>query len=361
MRGRALLISILTFALTIIGLIFVGSASSWISMNFYSDSFYMLKRQAIFALIGALVYLVCYFVPLSFWKKIAPYFFLFSLLLMGLLWTPLALVSGGSARWIVLAGFQFQPSELLKLGAIFFFSYLLSKPNFSLDKWYRWLAIFACLLISLLLVLLEPDIGSAGIILLVSLILFFLGLKSFREFSYIALPLLLILLFFVAFTPYAQARVASFLNPQSDPLNSGYNQLQAMQSFSMGGFWGKGLGMSLQKFSWLPQAYNDFIFSIIGEEAGFVGVLIVISLYAMFSISGFSLALACRQNFNKYLAIGITSLITIQALVHIAVCTGNFPITGITLPLISYGGTSLVTFLMACGILTRIAKEETIP
>ena len=360
MRGKALTIFLLMLFLSGIGLIIVGSATSWISLKNFNDSFYMLKRQAFSFLLGLLSFFVMFSIPLSFLKKQALWILIVSLVLMGLLLTPLAVKSGGATRWIYLGSFQFQPSELVKLATIIFFAALFSSPSFNKSRWANWALAAIITLIPVACVAVEPDIGSASTILALMFILFFVGGIPIKQ-VIVGLPIIAGGLGVLIMTvPYARARILSFANPGLDPQGSGYNQIQSLIGVKAGGLFGRGLGLSLQKFQWLPQAYNDFIFSILAEEIGFLGVIAVLGIYLGLVVTGFRVGLKSSQPFNSLLAVGISSLIAIQALLHIGVSSGALPVTGITLPFLSYGGTSLLVSMAACGILARIAREEAV-
>lgn len=358
MRGKPLTIFLLMLVLAGVGLIIVGSATSWISLKEFNDSFYMLKKQALSFLLGLISFLILFSIPLNTLKKYGNWIMIVALLLMALLLTPFAVNSGGSTRWVYFSGFQFQPSEVVKLAAIIFFSALFSNTSFNRGSWKAWAVAALLALIPVACIAVEPDIGSAITILAVLSILFFAGGMPIKQ-MIVGIPVIAGGLAVIILTvPYAKARVLSFANPGLDPLGTGYNQIQSLIGVKAGGLLGRGLGLSLQKFQWLPQAYNDFIFSILAEEIGFLGVLAVLGIYLALVIVGFQVGLRSRQPFNSLLAAGISGLLAIQALLHIGVSSGALPVTGITLPFLSYGGTSLLISMAACGILARIAKEE---
>lgn len=358
MSSRGIYIFGLMLALSALGLLFVGSASSWISLRDYGDAFYLLKRQALFFAVGLSFFFILLCVPTSFLKKRALWIFSLCCLMMLLLFTPLAVEAGGSRRWLVLFGGVLQPSEFLKVGAIIFFSALLNALLGKKTRPLTWL--FALFIVSLpvFLVALEPDLGSTTVIVLVSFNLFYLAGTAPRYLIAGAGVFGGALAVFGLVFPYARNRLLSFMNPYLDPAGTGYNQLQSLYAFGTGGLWGVGLGMSRQKFQWLPQAHNDFIFAIIAEEVGLLGVVLLIALFLALAFVGYGLAFRARSMFIRLLAGGLTSLIVFQAIIHIAVSTSFMPITGITLPFISYGGSSLIVSMAACGILARIAKEE---
>jgi cell division protein FtsW len=344
--------------LSLFGLLIVGSATSWISLKEFNDSFYMLKRQAISFFLGLIAFLLFYSFPLKFLKRYGFWIFGCSIALMALLISPFAISSGGSTRWVYIGGFQFQPSEILKIGAIVFLATFFSTSGLSHNDWKKWTIAFFLGLIPVGLIAIEPDLGSAVTLLGVLFILLFAGGMPLKQIA-IGAPLVTggfgVLIWTI---PYARSRVLSFLNPGSDPLGTGYNQIQSLIGVKAGGFLGRGLGLSVQKFQWLPQAYNDFIFSILAEEIGFLGVAIFLGLFFSLVLSGLQVGLRSRQPFNSLLAVGISSLFGIQALLHIGVASGALPVTGITLPFLSYGGTSLLVSMACCGILARIAREE---
>ncbi len=358
MKSRVAYVFGLMLALCAVGLLFVGSASSWISLRDYGDAFHLLKRQALFFAAGLLSFFIALCTPTTFLRRKAVWIFAFSCLAMFLLFTPLAVESGGSKRWLTFLGGILQPSEFLKIGSVIFLSAVLHTLLERKVQPVIWLFALLISCLPVCLVALEPDLGSTAVIVFVFFTLFFLAGTAPRYLiagvGVFGGTLTVLALLF----PYARNRILSFMNPYLDPAGTGYNQIQSLLAFGTGGLWGVGLGMSRQKFQWLPQAHNDFIFAIIAEEIGLLGVVVLIVLFLALSLVGYGLAFRARSMFVRLLTGGLTSLIVFQAIIHIAVSTSSLPITGITLPFISYGGSSLVASMTACGILARIAREE---
>jgi cell division protein FtsW len=353
----------LMLALCLLGLLFVASASSYLSLRDSGDAFELVKRQALWFAAGLGAFFLLMMFPCSFWEKNAIFFFIVCLLLMGALLTPLGVNILGSRRWLGLGDAPIlQPSEFLKIGTVVFFSSLLPRmANRNLHGW-QWffLLLLACL--PVVMVLIEPDLGSAAIVAMGILTIFFISGAPFLKI--VAGTGLLASSFglLAMVVPYVRNRVVSHLGSllgrASDPTGIDYNRLQALYSFGSGGIWGIGFGMSRQKFQWLPMAHNDFIFAIVAEETGLWGTAILLFLFLALVYLGLDIALRSRSMFARLLAGGLTGILGWQAVIHIAVSSGLLPITGITLPFISYGGSSLLISMSCCGILARIAWEE---
>jgi len=348
-------------ALCLLGFLFVGSASSYISLQDSGDAFFLVKRQLGWFGVGFFAFLVCLAIPTSFWEKWASWFFIGALLLTLIVFTPLGTTIGGSRRWLGMGWWSIQPSEFLKLGVVIFFSALLPQMAQRNLKGWQWLLLFLLSCLPVALVVAEPDLGSAAIVALAILTVFFLSgapfLKIVAGTGLVAVGFSLLILVI----PYVRNRVVSLLGSilghAGDPTGIDYNRLQALYSFGVGGVWGTGFGLSRQKFQWLPMAHNDFIFAIVAEETGLWGTAILLLLFLALIYQGLDLALCSRALFSRLLAGGLTAILGWQAVIHIAVSSGMLPITGITLPFISAGGSSLLTSMICCGLLARIALE----
>lgn len=359
MSGKALSLFLLMLALCLLGLVFVASASSWISLRDTGDSLYLLKKQAMWFVLGLVGFLVMFQVPLAVWQRRAIWTFGIPILLMIALFTPLGVSIGGSVRWISLGPLgSLQPSEFLKLGSVIFFSAWLTATGKRKRTPAMWGALFLFALLPLALIVLEPDLGSTFILGLALLVVFFLANVPLLQLSVGFGTGLIGFLVMAWVFPHGRQRLLTLLNPSQDPTGSGYNIRQSLLSFGAGGIWGVGLGLSRQKFQWLPQAHNDFIFAIVAEETGLPGVLVILALFLFLAWLGYGLAYRSRELFPRLVAAGCTTLLVWQAVTHIGVSTGFLPVTGITLPFISYGGTSLLVSMCICGLLARIAKEE---
>lgn len=338
------------------GLMAVYSSSAPEALQSYQDSTVFLRRQAIACLIGLFIMFTIGRYDYRKLKKWAWPFAVVSLLLLMLTMIPhISVTAKGSSRWLSLGPFMFQPSELCKVSSIVLMASGLSKHFW----WHR--QIFLRIAISLVMafiVVKQPDLGTAMMIIGGLLALLYVsGTNTMLILSSLGAGALLVW-HHIQKTPYQMARINSWLNPYMSPQKDGWNIIQAQLAIGSGGLWGVGFGGSLQKLYYLPVQHADFIFAVIAEEFGLVGCLVLLSLLALFGFYGFKTALEARTLFGRLLAIGITSSIMLQALVNIMVTTGLVPVTGITLPFISYGGTSLTITLFMVGILLSISRDR---
>lgn len=276
------------------------------------------------------------------------------LLLVAVLFAP---PLNNSRRWIFLAGLSVQPSELAKIAVVLFLAYQIDKK---LDRVNQSAVLVPCVsmvALTVVLVLLEPDLGTAGLLVLIAGVLLFLAGLSWRFVAVATAVALPALWFLIIDVPYRRIRFLSFLAPEQDPLGAGFQVLQSMIAVGSGGVWGLGLGGSVQKLHFLPLAESDFIYSILAEELGLIGALFVVFLFVVFFWRGVRAGNRAPENFGKFMAWGLTSLIALQALLNISETIALVPTTGTTLPLISYGGSSLVTTLAACGLILNVSQH----
>jgi len=352
---------LVTLAMTAFGLVMVYSATSARAVDGGNGQpMYYLTRQAMFAGIGLVALLVAARTPYAFWKRVAPSAVLGSLILLaGVLLVGQRV--NGARRWFGFGSFAFQPSELAKLALAAWVAAYLARGRGQprtlkeLGKPLGLVAGLACVL-----VLVEPDLGTAiAIVVMLAGILVVAGLPSgllVRAFAIVtALGLLSIWL-----EPYRRARLLSFLNPWHDPQGAGFQVVQAMIGLGSGGLFGVGIGHGVEKIFNLPEAHTDMIFATIGEELGLVGTAGLILDYGAFGWAGFRIALACKDPFGKYLAAGLTVLVCGQAAINLAAVMAIAPLTGITLPFISYGGSSLIAALGATEILLNIGSADAV-
>ena len=350
--------AIVTIVLTLVGfgLMAVYSASAPEALEKFQDSTVYLRRQAIAAVLGLFLMFTMSKQDYRKLRKHAWPFALVSFALLLLTLIPrLAVTQMGAARWLQIGPFQFQPSELVKVGAILLMASGLSKYFW----WHRQVFVrIALILIMAGIVVRQPDLGTALMIIgtLLSM-LFVSGTNSIWIFGALGVGGTFVWLH-IRHTPYQMKRILSWLNPYSSPQADGWNIIQAQLAIGSGGLWGVGFGRSLQKLYYLPVQHADFIFAVIAEEFGLVGCIALLSIFALFSYYGFKTALEARTLFGRFLAIGITSSIALQTVVNVAVTTGLMPVTGITLPFISYGGSSLVITLGMVGILLSISRDR---
>jgi cell division protein FtsW len=350
---------LVTLALTAFGLVMVYSATSARAVDGGNGRpMEFLTRQALFAGMGLIALLLAARTPYSFWRRAAPSFVLVSLVLLaGVLLVGQSV--NGARRWIPIGPFAFQPSELAKLAlAAWVAAYLTrrrTRPE-TLKELAKPLGLVAGL--TCVLILVEPDLGTAvAVVVMLAGILVVAGLPNgllVRAFAIVlAAGALAIWL-----EPYRRARFFAFLDPWHDPQGSGFQVVQAMIGLGSGGWFGVGIGHGVVKVFDLPEAHTDMIFATVGEELGLVGTAGVICAYAAFAWAGFRIALACRDPFGKLLASGLTVLICGQAAINLAAVLAIAPLTGITLPFVSYGGSSLIAALGAVGILLNIGNAD---
>lgn len=340
-----------------IGINMVFSASMYQDRQIYDDSYYHLKRQIIWAGLGIVTMI---FASNVNYKKLKNK----KLILIGMLVTIALLVFvlfmpavKGAKRWIGIGSAGVQPSEIAKLMLIVYASENITRKGEKIKSF--WHGVVPILLVAgafAAIILLEPNMSTAVIIMTVALCLLFAGgAKMSQLLGLFAVGLGGVGALIIA-APYRMRRLTAFINPWADPLDTGYQAIQSLYALGAGGPFGSGFGMSRQKQYYIPEAQNDFIFSIIGEELGLLGVVIIILLFAFLIWRGLKIALNCKDKFGSLLAVGITALIAVQSSVNLLVVASFMPITGVTLPLISYGGSSLLFTMAALGILLNISR-----
>jgi cell division protein FtsW len=351
------LLLLVTLALVAFGLVMVYSATSASAALANGDSSYYLRKQGLYALVGVGLLLLASRSGYRTLRHLSPMLVLTSI---GLLLAVLAIGTtvNGARRWLQVGPAVFQPSELAKLALLVFAAAYLARhpaPR-TLGELIKPLGLVTGVICGLLLA--EPDLGTAiTIVVMIGGILVVSGVPGRLLMTATGLCTTLVLAA-AWFEPYRRERLLSFLNPWDDAQGAGYQPIQAMIALGSGGIFGEGLGQSVLKANYLPEAHTDMIFAIIGEELGLVGATALIAAYAAFAYAGFRVALACRDPFGKRLAAGITTLVCGQALINLAAVMGAAPLTGITLPFVSYGGSSLVVGLAAVGILLNIAGDD---
>jgi cell division protein FtsW len=346
----------LTLSLLGFGLMAVYSASAPEALQSYQDPTFYLRRQGIAALLGVFAMFTLSSYDYRKLRRFAWPFAIISFALLALTLIPsLSVTAKGSSRWLSLGPLQFQPSELVKLSAIILMASGLAKYFW----WHRQVFVrIALVLVMSAIVVKQPDLGTTLMILGTLLAMLFVsGTNALLIGSGLGFGALFVW-HHIQKTPYQMARIQSWLNPYLSPQKEGWNIIQAQLAIGSGGLFGVGFGRSLQKLYYLPVQHADFIFAVIAEEFGLLGCLILLSLFGLFAYFGFNTALSARTLFGRFLAIGITSCISLQAVVNIMVATGLLPVTGITLPFISYGGSSLIITLAMVGILLSISRDR---
>lgn len=345
-------------ALAFSGLFFLSSASVAFSHRLYGTISYIAFRQALSLCIGAGLFFFIQLLPLTFWKRVALPFLLFSLLLLIAVLSPnVGLELQGARRWIHVAFFTFQPSEVAKLGLILFLAWWFDRQKDKVSS-YRYGLIPFIGIISLvgILVVLEPDLGTLGVIVGTVFLMFFVGGGKVSHIAVLLLIGIVALVILAHLAPYRLDRLTVFLNPETDPQGIGYQARQAGIAIGSGGFWGVGYGASREKYDYIPEPIGDSIFAIVAEEFGFLGAGILIILFLLLLWRCIVIARSTSDVFSKLLVTGIASSILFQAFINIAAISGLMPLTGIPLPFISYGGTALIITFLGLGIIYRVAK-----
>lgn len=343
----------------IFGIIMIYSSSSiWAEFK-YQDAFKYVKQQGLFFIVGIFVMLICSKINLDFLKKKANLILGVCFLLLVLVLIPgIGTIRNGSRSWFGIGGLGIQPSEFAKLGLIIFTAkYLARNQKNMVDVKKGALPIFLVIGVFFLFIMLEPDFGTAMVMALTLIALIFVsGLKISFFVKLGILGLAGIVLLIIA-APYRMARIVSFLNPWSDPLGSGYQIIQSLYAIGPGGLLGQGFLNSRQKHFYLPEPQTDFIFSIISEEFGFLGVLIVCGFFFLLFYRMLRIALCSNDLFQKYLTFGLAFGIFIQASLNLAVVVGLIPVTGVTLPFFSYGGSSLLISMIGVGLVLNVSRK----
>lgn len=353
-----LILLVAVILISILGVIMIYSSSSiWAEYKF-NDSYKYLKTQSFFLIVGYIIMAIVTKIDYKKYLDKANIIFGVCFLLLILVLIPgIGTVRNGSRSWFGIGGFGIQPSEFMKLGLILFTAKYLSHNRKILDNVKKGvLPILIVLFLVFGLIMLQPDFGT-GIIIVISIIaLLFVAGVNMSFFIKLGFLGILGIVGLIIVAPYRMKRIVSFLNPWSDPLGSGFQIIQSLYAIGPGGLLGLGFGNSIQKHFYLPEPQTDFIFAIISEELGFMGVLIVSTLFIIIIYRGFKIALNCNNLFGKYLAFGITFGFAFQAILNLMVVVGLIPVTGVTLPFLSYGGSSLIVSLINIGVLLNISK-----
>jgi cell division protein FtsW len=351
-------IIISTLLLLTIGVIMVYSASAVLAFHEFGDWYYYLKRQLLFAVLGVAAMFVTMNLDYWVWKKYARIALFVCLgLLIVVLIPGIGLVRGGARSWLGIGSFGIQPSEFMKIGMILFLAKLLTdeqaKINFFIKGLLPPLAIVG---LAFGLIMLQPDLGTGAVLVGASLLMIYTAGARILHLSYLGMLGAAGFVGLIIAAPYRLQRITAFLDPWKDPLGSGYQAIQSLYAIGPGGLVGLGLGMSRQKYSYLPEPQTDFIFSIIAEELGFIGGALVLLLFTILVWRGMRTAITAPDTFGSLVAVGIIGMVGVQVIINIGVVIGMFPVTGITLPLISAGGSSLTLMLFSIGILLNISR-----
>ena len=351
---------IITIAIAIFGSIMIYSASSiWAEYKF-GDSFHYAKLQAIFLLVSIIAMIIVSKIDYNLYKKYANLILFGCMFLLILVLIPgVGMVRNGSRSWFAIGPIGMQPSEFAKIGLIIFLAKYLAKNQKELNDIKKSiLPILGVIFIFFGLIMLEPDFGSAMVIVLTLMVIIFASGVKLSFFAFLGSLGLVGIAGLIIIAPYRLKRIVSFLNPWSDPLGSGYQIIQSLYAIGPGGLFGLGFGNSIQKQFYLPEPQTDFIFSIISEEFGFMGVLLVTFAFAFLYSKILKISLKQIDLFAKYLSFGLGTQIILQALLNLCVVVGLIPVTGVTLPFISYGGSSLLISMVSIGIVLSVSRKS---
>ncbi|MEL0055494.1 MAG: putative lipid II flippase FtsW [Methylophilaceae bacterium] len=327
------------------------------------ENYYYLVRQSIYILLGFILGYICFLIPIYFWQRTAPYLFILGLILLVIVLIPgIGREVNGSRRWISLIFFNFQPSEIVKLFTIMYASdYVLRKSKQMRTIIKGFLPMLGVIVLTGFLLLLEPDFGALAVITLIAMGILFLGGLTYKIFFSLLIFAPISIYFLIISSPYRMERIVGFLDPWSDPFGKGYQLTHSLIAFGRGEIFGVGLGGSVEKLQYLPEAHTDFILAVLGEEFGFVGVTLVIVLFAYLVLRMFGIAKESIQNkkhFAALMAQGVGLWFGVQGIINMGVNLGLFPTKGLTLPLLSYGGSSILMNMIALAIVLKIDHEN---
>ena len=360
MKKAKLFIILSTVLLIIIGIVMIYSSSEVWAVYKFNNKYQYVTYQLIFLFVSLFL---CYFIKrinLNLIKKhINKYIFISFILLLLVLIPGIGVLRNGSRSWFKIGPFGFQPSEIMKITLIIFTSKYLEKNHYQINKIKdRLLPLLIILFISIFLIMLEPDLGSSMVIVLTFLSMILVSGLKYKFFLVSFLFGLAAIIVIILIAPYRLARIVSFINPWSDPLGSGYQIIQSLYAIGPGGLFGHGLFKSRQKYFYLPEPQTDFIFSVICEELGFVFASFTIVLFIILIYNIYLISVYQTDKFKKFICVGIFSLFSVQTLMNLCVVVGLIPVTGVTLPFISYGGSSLITSLICISLVINIATKK---
>ncbi|MBQ3115734.1 MAG: putative lipid II flippase FtsW [Clostridia bacterium] len=355
----ALLIAVVS--LSLIGTLFIYSASNYSADKTYGDKFYFVKKQLIGIVVGLVAMIFTAHFNYNKLKKFTPYVSVASIILLAIIFIPgVGVENYGARRWIGIGGLTIQPSEISKFALILFSAHFISNRPERVRKFKGILPILAYGGMTCLLIILEPNMSITMCVAMLMITMLFAGGMKIRHFIYIILPIVIGAVALIFIEPYRLKRLTAFLDPWSNPKGEGYQLLQSLYALGSGGWFGVGLFNSRQKYAFLPFAESDFILSVIGEEIGFVGLFFFFSLLGFIIYRGLKIASKSKDVFGYLLAVGITMIFGIQTVINALVVTGSIPPTGLPLPLVSSGNTSIIIFMAEMGVLYNISKNASL-
>lgn len=345
--------------LSLVGLLMVFSASNVVAAYKYNDQGYFLKRQLLFWIIGIVLMFLCIKYDIRKYYKKASIVFIICLILLVLVLIPgIGSVRGGARSWIGIGSFSIQPSEFMKLGIMSLLAKYLANNYEDMQKAKAFFMVLGLVGLIFLIIMLQPDFGTGLVIILSCVVILFVSGAPIKYFVIVGIIGAAGGLILIISAPYRIERITAFLNPWQDPLGSGFQGIQSLFAITPGGLFGHGFNASMQKHFFLPEPQNDFIFAILLEEFGLIGGFITIATYYIIIHRGIQISLSVEDRFLRFLALGICISLAVQVFINIGVVIGLLPVTGITLPLFSYGGSSLVLTLVSLGMLISISKYQ---
>lgn len=351
------------FALIGIGLVGVASAGVSYGNTRFGDPYYFFKEQLLGLGVGTLLLILAERIPYQNWRRFVVPLFIVALILLVLVFIPgFGTTVYGAARWVDLGPFSFQPSEIMKIAIIFYLAAWLSQRGSQTahDFYEGFVPFLVVLSLVGFLIIKQPDTGTLALIFCIALSIFFASGASIRHIFMLIGAAVFSLFVLIKIAPYRMQRLLVFLDPEHDPLGAGYQMTQALLAIGTGGWFGVGLGHSRQKFNYLPEPVTDSIFAVLAEETGLLGGAIIILLFLFFLWRGIRVARHAPDAFGQLLAVGIVAWVVCQAFINIAAITGLIPLTGIPLPFISFGGTSLAVLMGAVGVLLNVSRHSTL-
>lgn len=343
-------------SLIIIGLIAVYSSTSVVTPDGKAGEFHFLKRQLFTLMLGIIVMILAYKIKLEYIKKMAVPLLILSLVGLLLVFTSMGFTVNGARRWIRILSLSFQPSELVKLSMIVFLAWYMSREAFKKDSFIWFIIPILIMGIFQTIFMLQPDFGATISLAILTISMLLLGGVKLRFIGGVSLVAIIAFAILLISKPYRVKRLTAFLDPWEDPLGSGFQLIQSYIALGSGGLTGVGIGESKQKLAFLPEVHTDFIFSLIGEEGGFITAIFVVSLFIYLFYRGINIATRTKDSFAYFIACGTILMITIQALINFSVVTGLAPTKGLPLPFISYGGSSLIVNMTAIGLLLNVSR-----
>jgi cell division protein FtsW len=355
--------AILVLALAVFGVVMVFSAGNYVAMAEYGDPYYYLKRVSVWAGAGLIAMTAATLIPYRFYFWPAPLILLGSFVLLGLLFTPLAVIRNNAARWLGVGEYTIMPGEIAKVAAILFVAWYLSLDENRIRGFFQGpVVLLAVGAAYFAMIYKQPNLSTALIVLgLIAAMIFIAGIKWKH------LAVLLVCGAFAAFAAYSYIentdpddyrlkRLTAFMDPFADPKDTGWQAVNSLLAFGAGGVFGSGLGKSIQKAMYLPEGHNDFILAVIGEELGFVGCLVLLAVYLLLIFRGARIAIGAPDRFSMLIAAGVTILFAMQVIVNVAVVTSVMPNTGVALPFVSYGGNALLLYMFLAGLVLNISR-----